>query len=109
MALVAIAGPLSNLILALLAVVLLMILSADGSSLFALLSASADTPALELLARILQASVFVNIGLMAFNLLPLPPLDGSNVLQMFIPWRYEQHYADLRRVGPFILLFLVFF
>ncbi|MBI5156264.1 site-2 protease family protein [Candidatus Peregrinibacteria bacterium] len=59
--------------------------------------------------QILQSSLFVNLALMAFNLFPIAPLDGSNILQMFIPHRYMSRYEDIMRVGPFILLFLIFF
>ncbi len=41
---------------------------------------------------------------MAFNLLPIAPLDGSKILQAFIPLQYEDKYEEFLRVGPFVLL-----
>jgi Zn-dependent protease len=111
MALVALAGPFSNLVLALLAFIgSALLLNSTGFSIFTLLSPDADLPtSTRVLAQILGSSVFVNLGLMAFNLIPIAPLDGSNILRMFIPYNLEDRYDDFVRVGPFILLALLLF
>jgi len=60
-----------------------------------------------LLNAIFQYLVRLNISLMIFNLLPIPPLDGGAVLAWFLP-RSMHHVVDfLARYGGFILLFLV--
>jgi len=111
MALTAIAGPLSNLILAFIAYALLSFIALrDPGSVADLLRGTAtDSPLMTIIIMILQGSLFVNLALMAFNLFPIAPLDGSNVLRLFVPLRYEDRYDDFLRVGPYILLFLLLF
>ncbi len=110
MALVALAGPVMNLLLAFIAFIGLVFLTNTQSlSIMDLLSPMSDSsPGVRVLAQILGSSLFVNLGLMAFNLLPIPPLDGSNMLRLFIPYHLEDQYETLMRYGPFILLALVF-
>lgn len=55
----------------------------------------------------LQVSVQLNIWLAVFNMLPLPPLDGSKVLMGILPRRYAYRYARLESYGIVILLLLV--
>lgn len=48
-----------------------------------------------------------NAGLAIFNLVPVPPLDGSKVLLMILPYRFARVYAQLsQQMGMFLLLFL---
>lgn len=109
MAIVALAGPVSNLILALLSIILLCVVYGGiPSSVYSLLTISSTAPASVLAFQLLSASLFVNLGLAAFNLLPIAPLDGSKILQLFVPWRYERQYDDFLRIGPFVLLALIF-
>ena len=58
--------------------------------------------------RLLNQAVNLNLGLTVFNLLPVPPLDGSKVLMSLLPYRYAKSYLTLERFGPFILLGLLF-
>ncbi|MBI9078724.1 MAG: site-2 protease family protein [Pseudodesulfovibrio sp.] len=51
--------------------------------------------------------VFVNLILGAFNLLPIPPLDGSNVLAYFLPPQMAYKYMSLGRYGFFILIGII--
>jgi Zn-dependent protease len=53
--------------------------------------------------------VFLNIVLAIFNLLPLPPLDGSNVLFALLPYRYRALEQFLTRYGFFLLIAFIFF
>ncbi len=109
MALTAFAGPISNLLLAFLVFLgIALIGGASPASIGGLLSdAESASPALTILLQILRDSLFVNLALMAFNLFPVSPLDGSSVLRMFIPLRYEERYDDFVRIGPFVLLGLI--
>lgn len=56
---------------------------------------------------ICKAGVFVNLILGVFNLLPIPPLDGSSILAYFLPPRLAYSYMQLQRYGFFILIGLV--
>ena len=49
----------------------------------------------------------INMGLAAFNLIPIPPLDGSRILEAFLPYKYMEYYYWLERYGIIILLVLV--
>ena len=98
MALVAAAGPLSNLVQAFLwALVLNLFLrfgiwDADARGIF-----------------ILQIGITLNLVLMLFNLFPIPPLDGSRIVAHFLKGEARQSYMQLERYGIFILLGIIFF
>lgn len=59
------------------------------------------------LATLLSLLVIINSVLMIFNLIPIPPLDGSRVLFAFLPARLEHLKISLARMGPMLLLFLI--
>ena len=90
--LVAAAGPISNLLQAIAwALVLRVILAApDGDA-----------------AYFLQRAVIINLLLMFFNLIPIPPLDGGNVLLGLLPPQLARHYSQLRQYGFLILYALM--
>lgn len=95
MALVSAAGPFSNLLLAFSAAVALGLLNLDARS-------------GDLLAQFVVTSLILNIGLAAFNLLPVAPLDGFGVLMGIVPSPVAYRLQWLERYGPGILLILVF-
>ena len=96
MALTALAGPVSNLVLALLALVLLR-----GA--VAVLPGTAW--AVWLVNFLLEISV-LSVGLGLFNLIPIPPLDGSKVLAVFLPDRAYVTLMRYERYGILVLLVL---
>lgn len=106
--LVSAAGPVSNLVLACLAFIGLGILHYSiGASPWDLLELPTRGEVWRIfLMQLLGASLFINLGLMAFNLLPIAPLDGSKVLQAFIPWNLTEQYEEFLRLGPYLLLSL---
>ena len=109
-ALTAVAGPASNLVLALASFIGLTLLSASlpTQSVFALLDVASGGSLLQIfIVQLLASSLFINLGLMAFNLLPIAPLDGSKVLGSFIPYQYELQFDAIMQRGPYILLFLL--
>ena len=58
-------------------------------------------------AQVLLIVARINIILGAFNLIPIPPLDGSKVLMAFLPYEAQQNLARLEPYGFFILIFLI--
>jgi Zn-dependent protease len=52
--------------------------------------------------------LFTNLGLMLFNLIPVPPLDGDEVLSFFLPPEMQRSWDKVRPYGPYILLILLF-
>jgi Zn-dependent protease len=99
-AIVAAAGPLSNLVLAAAAALPLRYLL-DNPEL------AAQIPLIVL--QTLNIFVFINIVLMVFNLFPIPPLDGSKVLFAFLSPRAAWQWRPVLEQYGFILLLLVFF
>ncbi|MDO8638193.1 MAG: site-2 protease family protein [Candidatus Daviesbacteria bacterium] len=62
-----------------------------------------------LILEILSFTVTINLLLGVFNLLPIPPLDGSKVLMSRLPTKLAIQYQRVERYGMFLLLFLWFF
>jgi len=50
--------------------------------------------------------VYINILLCVFNLVPIPPLDGSHVLEHFLPYGARESYRRLETFGYLIIMFL---
>jgi Zn-dependent protease len=92
MMLVAAAGPLANVTL-LFALGLLFQLSL--------------LPAQGLLGRLVFETMFINAMLAVFNLLPIPPLDGSKILSGLLPPAQAMRYERLQQYGPLLLLIII--
>jgi Zn-dependent protease len=99
-AIVAAAGPISNLVLAIAAAIPLRYILSN----VALLD---QIPTL--LLQVLYLFVVINLVLMIFNLFPIPPLDGSKVLFAFLPPQVAWRWRPVLEQYGFILLFLIFF
>lgn len=114
--LVTLAGPVSNLLAATVALALMLIIkhtSTNGStSVFAAIALGLgqtgiptdNLPQLFPLALLLYFVILINLSLFVFNLLPVPPLDGSRILRHFLPYKLTQVYD---RAGMFGMLFLL--
>lgn len=100
--LVSLAGVTVNLLLAIAFAVLLV-------PVFYLLRTAPELAATWMLLRdMFFFGVLINIVLMLFNLIPIPPLDGSHVLYHFLPPRMALRYRELGRYGMMILIALLF-
>lgn len=109
-ALVAVAGPLSNILLAFGALLVLDVVFREQSIVFFDLPFAPRGQLLPLfLLHLLRSLVYVNLGLAAFNLLPIAPLDGSRVLPMLLPRRWQWQYESWMRHGPIVLLLVILF
>ncbi len=86
--LTSLAGPIANFVIAFVFSVLYNFLPNSGD-----------------FSTFLAVMVSINVLLMVFNLIPIPPLDGSHVLKMFLPYRVA---ATFERYGPWLLFPLVF-
>ncbi len=116
--LVTLAGPASNLISATIALILLLVIKhlVPGGVLaietaVALAShipgvATENLPTLFPIALFLYFVILINLLLFVFNLIPIPPLDGSHVVRHFLPYKALQLYDRIGMFGLF-LLFLV--
>jgi len=87
------AGITANFIVAFLSILLLRLLRPDPSS---------------TVATVLQVMAYINIILAAFNLIPIPPLDGSKILMGFVPSRIQELMARLEPFGFFIIIGLLY-
>jgi Zn-dependent protease len=96
MAWVALAGPLANFIMALLWLIFAVVLVA--------MNVGEDFP-----HKVAQAGIVTNLLIFAFNLFPLPPLDGGRVLTSMLPNRLAYRFAKIEPYGFFILLALLYF
>lgn len=110
-----VAGPCSNLLAAIVATIALLILSrtsAQGTQIVHQLAGSGAidpglmSSALLPLALLFYLGVTLNLILFAFNLLPLPPLDGSHVIRHMLPYRVLRLYDRLGFISLILILFV---
>jgi Zn-dependent protease len=98
-AIVAAAGPISNLVLAAAAAIPLRYLNGQPEL----------AEQIPMFVEILRLFVLINIVLMVFNLIPIPPLDGSKVLFAFLDRRTEYQVRPVLEQYGFIILLALFF
>ncbi len=101
---VAAAGPISNLLLALVFAVLLGLTTAIGGFPVAVPGGHPEPSLHNFLFTMFQFGIAINVVLAVFNLMPLPPLDGSWILSRFLPREARANYENLRRYGMMIVI-----
>jgi Zn-dependent protease len=96
------AGPLANMILALVSGILLRLL-------FDVAGITDRHSVLGVFSLMVFMSMQINLALAIFNILPITPLDGSKILSGLLPDKYARIFFSFERYGPFILLALIVF
>ena len=113
--LVTLAGPASNVLLATVSLILLLIIKHTGGFL-AVINAVAfsrmmDTATLQgqsaiyPIALLLYCSIVINLLLAVFNLVPVPPLDGSRILRHYLPYNALRAYDNIGGFANLIILY----
>ena len=92
---VALAGPASNLVMAIIWAIILGLFKSSGAS-YALF-----------VIGMAQVGIMINLVLMLLNLLPIPPLDGGRMAVSLLPSPWSYKLASIERYGMFILIFLI--
>jgi len=92
---VALAGPASNLLMAIIWAIILGLFKSSGAS-YALF-----------VIGMAQVGIMINLVLMLLNLLPIPPLDGGRMAVSLLPSPWSYKLASIERYGMFILIFLI--
>lgn len=99
-AIVAVAGPIMNFLIAFVFTIIFFVLLAFAPGFLMALKGTAYT--------IILNTILINISLGIFNLIPVPPLDGSKVLMHFLPYNAKQWFENNQYTFYIVLLFLVF-
>ena len=110
------AGPASNLLTAIAATVILLALKFVNSTtvVSAMMAAQSGmiepsimnaSPVLFPFTMLLYYAVLINLILMAFNLIPLPPLDGSHVVRHMLPYNWLRAYDSIGIIGLILIFF----
>ena len=99
-AIVAIAGPIMNFFIAFIFTIIFFVLLAFAPNFLMALQGAVYVIILNI--------IIINISLGVFNLIPVPPLDGSKVLMHFLPYNAKQWFENNQYTFYIVLLFLVF-
>lgn len=100
---VSLAGVFVNFIIALVCTVLIAVFGIVSN----MIPATSQT--VGILQVMMIYSVTINLGLIAFNLIPIPPLDGSHVMKYLLPPAWSLRYQEMTRYGLIILVLLLSF
>lgn len=103
--LVTVAGPVSNIIMALMCTLMVIAVYFITVS-FKLQEGSAGIEFFSYLYKMFYTGIFLNVSLAIFNMLPIPPLDGSHILANILPDELALRYRQIGFYGIFIILLL---
>ncbi|HUX95509.1 MAG TPA: site-2 protease family protein [Bacteroidales bacterium] len=95
---IAVAGPLSNALTAMVLSVLF--------SLYMMLMPSYQSSSMRMVTEVFLYAIYINWGLFIFNLIPLPPLDGSHLLLHYFK-RFPVLYENLNKYGSYVFIVLI--
>lgn len=98
MMITAVAGPISNIVIALVSIVVLAVLIRFRAD-----AVAGGAP----LGSLLQILIYMNVILAAFNALPIPPLDGSRVVDGLVSSRFRPTWEGFCRMGPIALVAVI--
>ncbi|MDD5687128.1 MAG: site-2 protease family protein [Elusimicrobia bacterium] len=101
MAKVGLAGPGSNFAMAILSALIIWLFKITGADPYSSVN--------NLIIKLLYINVQINLVLAVFNLIPIPPLDGSRILSAFLPSHIAYKYNQLERYGIIIIFILLSF
>jgi Zn-dependent protease len=96
------AGPISNLILAVGCSIAIRLLVGMG------FGSPIGSDMVQAFGRVFVLGLYMNLALAFFNLIPLPPLDGSKILYGLAPPEWEMALMRLEQIGPMLLIVLIF-
>jgi Zn-dependent protease len=104
--LVSIAGPVSNILMAFAYSIAVVLLGFTGNVVNAE-GATTAIDAVEFLMKMFYGGIYLNIVLAVFNLIPVPPLDGSHVLAALLPVRLARGFRSIGFAGILLIIFVM--
>jgi Zn-dependent protease len=96
MMITSVAGPLSNVVLAFICALIYLLFDKFQPQVLT-----------EAVTALLSYGIGLNIVLAVFNMLPIPPLDGSRVVEGLLPYRYRTSWESFARLAPMLLLLVI--